>query len=216
QDLMYRPVSLSCGHTVCKTCLENLYQKSRPPVKCPSCRKEIGTADEGLNVNVALNILLNKIQIKCTNEGCSWKGENRQKQDHITSCSYHQVTCYDGCGFSGIRSIMEEHAKSCPSKKEKCQFCREEISRRDLEEHEQQCDEKPRGCPYECGALIPRSHFHLHLMKCKNRMVRCQVKGCFKVMPQKEEEQHANEYTITHQKLLADEVQMLKQDMWQK
>ena len=44
-----RPISLGCGHTVCKTCLSNLQQK-----KCPFDQNTIMRAIDELPVNFAL------------------------------------------------------------------------------------------------------------------------------------------------------------------
>ena len=33
------PLTLPCGHTICKQCILNIYQPTKPKISCPKCKK---------------------------------------------------------------------------------------------------------------------------------------------------------------------------------
>ena len=45
-------------------------------------------------------------------------------QGHIEACAYKSVTCpHSGCGQLIARSDLEEHARGCPHRLVKCDYC---------------------------------------------------------------------------------------------
>ena len=58
KELMNQPVSISCGHSACKACLQASIAKNKKT--CPICRVDI----DNLNTNIAVRALISKI--KCS------------------------------------------------------------------------------------------------------------------------------------------------------
>jgi hypothetical protein len=157
QEVMHKPVSLRCGHSSCMACLLNLFEKGQLPSKCPSCRKEIPASEKSnMSVNISLNLLVGKVQIRCSNDGCSWQGDNAHKEHHHQHCGKLLMDCPNQCGFSGTRENVPAHSSVCPLMMVSCDHCQEMIKRMDTASHVKECPEKHRSCPYDCGSLIPR------------------------------------------------------------
>lgn len=57
QDVTFKPVTTSCGHNICKSCLKRAFKSEW--TQCPSCRKDL--KNEELNVNLELESALLKI-----------------------------------------------------------------------------------------------------------------------------------------------------------
>ena len=57
---------------------------------------------------------------------------------------------------------------------------------------------------------VYRSHIHLHLGDCPQRVVKCTVKGCHNFYALEEEAEHDKQYQESHQVLLKQEVERLR------
>lgn len=154
---MNRPVSLQCGHSACKCCVERMIemQHTSPQNKCFVCKK-IFKPDQ-IQVNFVVNALISKMKITCTNDDCSWEGRHEQKEEHCDNCQLCLVVCQNGCFTRHIiRRNLEEHLNLCQYQKVPCRHCTRGIRRCSLAEHEGSCTETPSQCPLACGDSFPR------------------------------------------------------------
>lgn len=153
QELMNKPVSLSCGHSSCKACLLQSVANGRKT--CPlQCRVIIDASN--LNPNIAVKALISKIKVCCTNSGCSWTGQHSEKESHWGTCPFMLVECPNGCIGNHQRSALAEHLAACPYENVSCMFCRVGVPRFRLDTHVENCTQGPLLCPLQCGERLPR------------------------------------------------------------
>jgi len=152
QELMNEPVSLSCGHSACKACLQKSIANGRKT--CPLCRVILDASN--LNPNIAVKALISKINVRCTNSGCSWAGQHSEKENHWGTCPFMLVECPNGCIGDHQRSALDEHLAACPYEKVSCIFCRVGVPRFRQHTHEENCAQGPLLCPLQCGERLPR------------------------------------------------------------
>ena len=78
-------LSVCCGHTFCRTCLEAAKQISMVTNTCPLCREKDFTAVPNKQNERAVNSL----HVFCTNKhkGCDWQGELNNITRHLSNDS---------------------------------------------------------------------------------------------------------------------------------
>ncbi|XP_066025000.1 RING finger protein 151-like [Pocillopora verrucosa] len=127
------------------------------PCTCPLCRARI--EGDKLNVNVTVSALIGRIQVRCTNVGCSWVGMHSEKETHMDTCPFMVIDCPNGprgCLVKPERYALNLHIASCPFEKVPCFHCHIGVERSTLASHEDNCREIPRPCPLQCGEQLPR------------------------------------------------------------
>ena len=75
-------LSVCCGHTFCKSCLEGAKKTSDA---CPVCHEE-----EFVTVpNRQANRVVSSLHVFCTNKekGCEWQGEVNNITNHVKYCN---------------------------------------------------------------------------------------------------------------------------------
>ena len=147
---MNQPVSISCGHSACKACLQKSIAKNKK--SCPICRVDI----DNLNTNIAVKALISNINVRCTNSGCSWAGKHHEKENHRDNCPFLLMQCPNGCIGSQQRSALDQHLAACPYQRLPCEYCNVGVPRYHLENHLENCPESPCLCPLQCGERLPR------------------------------------------------------------
>ena len=111
-----------CGNHICSNCTERL--KCTPNVKCPQCQHNLEANEDKFFSRQLLNL-----QVHCYyhKEGCTWTGELRGLEQHVTkNCNKRAIKC-----------------KHC-----NCQ-CADEAA---VEEHLPICGEIPIDCPNKCSS----------------------------------------------------------------
>jgi len=152
KGLMNEPVSLSCGHSACKACLLESIANQRKT--CPLCRLILDASN--LNPNIAVKAMISKINVRCTNGGCSWTGQHSDKERHCDTCPFMLVECPNSCIGNRQRSALDEHLAACPYEKVSCMFCSVGVPRFHLDVHVENCAQGPLLCPLQCGERLPR------------------------------------------------------------
>ena len=120
-----------CGNHICSNCTEQL--KCTPNVKCPQCRYENFKANEDKFFS---RQLLN-LQVHCYyhKEGCTWTGELRGLEQHVTTncnkgvikCKHCNFQCADEAAIEEHLPICEEIPIDCPNKCSISQYKRKDI-----------------------------------------------------------------------------------------
>ena len=111
---------------------------------------------DNLNTNIAVKALVCKINVRCTDFGCSWVGKHREKETQRDNCLFILMQCPNGCIGSQQRTALDQHLAACPYQRLQCVYCNVAVLRYHLEVHIENCLECLRLCPLQCGERLPR------------------------------------------------------------
>ena len=152
-SIVSRPVTLACGHSGCKNCMETWAESTATPL-CPQCRATF--RKEELRLNVAMDKATRDLPVKCNSQGCQWKGNYSDANDHLRHCPKVRERCpNEGCQHVAAREEMTAHA--CPKERIACSGCQLSVTRERLQFHRTSlCRNSAVLCPLRCGASLPR------------------------------------------------------------
>jgi len=96
-------LSLCCGHTFCKSCLDNTKKSKFTSKSCPVCCNVEFTVVH----NKQVDRFVKSLQIICSNKekGCDWQGEVNNIDKHLGSCHFEDVDCPNICEVSVQRQL---------------------------------------------------------------------------------------------------------------
>ncbi|XP_070580773.1 TNF receptor-associated factor 6-like [Ptychodera flava] len=212
------PVQTKCGHRFCKTCLSRVCGTKRY-VRCPvdntwfDCNLDVFDDIAMMREVLSLSVLCHY-----HSDGCSWKGELRELQEHVPVCPYETLSCPNICGETFLRKEREEHLSECPRRLVNCKYCSENLICSDLTRHELLlCPKFPVSCA-QCGQHgvlrenIPR-HVDVIDGDCPHTMVPCTFQhiGCQMQIKRCELSVHCQDAASHHISLLSSIV--IKQQM---
>ena len=152
----YHPVTCRCGTHFCKTCIEPIYKKKGP---CPMCKEHF----ESIAANLQMKCTIENKKVYCTYKqgGCTWEGELRNLDSHLMDDS-------------------TAAAENCQFYPEPCKYCKAEIPRRLMFDHQSsKCLQRPHQCKF-CNNYSS-SYTDVtknHILKCDFAPVRCPNAGC--------------------------------------
>ena len=152
-SIVSRPVTLACGHSGCKNCMETWAESTATPL-CPQCRATF--RKEELRLNVAMDKATRDLPVKCNSQGCQWKGNYSDANDHLRHCPKVRERCpNEGCQHVAAREEMTAHA--CRKERIACSGCQLSVTRERLQfHHTSLCRNSAVLCPLRCGASLPR------------------------------------------------------------
>ena len=181
-DIMMEPMVLSCGHSLCKSCLAGINNYS-----CPFCRHAIRSAVK----NFSLFEIIEDLKIKCIN-GCEWKGTIANLNNHQEICDLTTCVCY-WCKWSMEKKFLREHiVKECPYRRTNCDHCKEKISFTAKDKHQEKCEMRPVSCE-KCQEKVAACNYHSHtLFHCVKRLIGCNY--CYKRITYDEMDGHQKKY----------------------
>ncbi|XP_077979650.1 TNF receptor-associated factor 6-like [Glandiceps talaboti] len=203
-------VQTRCGHRFCQTCLTRVC-RNRKYVKCPVDNTWF---DSDIDVfdDVAMRREVLSLMVLCRyyGDGCDWKGELRELEEHCPICPFEQLTCPNICGDMFLRKFREKHLKECPRRPIHCKHCSENMIFKDLTRHELLvCPRFPVSCALcgQGGILrddIPK-HIDTQDGSCPNSVVPCTFEhiGCHAQVKRCELGNHCEEATTLHLSLLS-------------
>ena len=82
-SIVSRPVTLACGHSGYKNCMETWAESTATPL-CPQCWATF--QKEELRINVAMDKATQDLPVKCNSQTCQWKGNYSDANDHLRHC----------------------------------------------------------------------------------------------------------------------------------
>ena len=207
-------LSVCCGHTFCKSCLEAADQ-----VNCPMCRHKYFAVVP----NKQTDRIIRSLHVYCSNKqkGCEWRGEVNAITSHLNNrdgCQFQEVDCPNNCGVSYQRQHLTSHVEvECPRRKVNCQLCHDTGEHQFIEgQHKEECPKLPQPCPNNCGVdSIPRDGLKEHTDICPLQLIQCKyhVVGCEAIMARKDQEKHDKEMIEEHLCLSANELATCKVSM---
>ncbi|XP_077986633.1 TNF receptor-associated factor 2-like isoform X2 [Glandiceps talaboti] len=204
------PVQTFCGHRFCRKCLEQMLT-SKDNIQCKACREEENLDSilslEETNNDRAILRELNSRQVRCPKNGCDWSGlYKKYDQDHESSCPLALIKCLNtGCKTGIRRKDLAEHLlNDCVMRQVECQYCKAEISFKELKDHYSGCPKYPVKCQY-CGREdIARaqlqSHVHPENGDCPKKMLPCkyQAVGCKEKVEEGKAKEHDKAFLGEH------------------
>ena len=120
-----------CGNHICSNCTEQL--KCIPNVKCPHCRHDNFEANE--DKFFSRQLLNLKVYCYYHKEGCTWTGELRGLEQHVTTncnkgvrkCKHCNSKCVDKTAVEENLPICGEILIDCPNKCSNNQYRHKDI-----------------------------------------------------------------------------------------
>ncbi|TPX34340.1 hypothetical protein SmJEL517_g02949 [Synchytrium microbalum] len=171
------PVSASCGHTYCKSCITQCLAAT-PEDSTPSCpidRIPLTTNDLLPAVKIVTN-MVDELVIYCIHKrtGCPWTGQRQHLNMHLNDeCLCVRVKCeLPACGKLVLRGDLEAHMKDCDYRTVECSLCKKSLSWINLESHRNECPAEAATCPY-CQKELGRHELEAHSSSCPERQVPC-------------------------------------------
>ena len=196
------PMLTKCGHQFCWECLRPLIRDGN--VMCPVCRKELNTSEMLENNMTKREILSLKIFCDQCEEGCSWQGELKQRDEHNQECGYGVETCSNDCGETIMRKDMDNHMQyMCNRRIVCCYYCDTQLEYGQLTVHYEMCDIYPVDCPYQCGTQVARKDVEMHTSRegvCPTSPLQCDFAsaGCQFIGNREQLQDHLDKNIVYH------------------
>ena len=215
KGVLNQPVADYCGHLFCQKCFETYLSTSQI---CPVTRSPL-VIDQPIEMPTVRNYL-NKMYMKCKNnkEGCTWKGQLKELNEHINNhCKKQKIKCENiGCKLMIKREDIKEHLKQCRFKEILCADCGVKLIREQIEYHRIKCPKLKMECIQGCKKMVPRDEMNTHLVKeCDNSKMLCNhaTLGCKKIIMRKEQKQHEKENFYEHAIMIYNDILGIKENM---
>ena len=205
-------LSVCCGHTFCKSCLEAAKGVKSVTNACPMCRNEHFVTVP----NKQTDRIIRSLHVYCSNKkkGCEWQGEVNAITSHLNNrdgCQFQEINCPNDCGVAYQRKHLTSHVETeCPQRKVKCQYCHDTGKHQFIEgQHKEKCPKLPLPCPSKCEIdCIPRDELRKHINICPLQLIQCKyhIVGCEAIMARKDQKKHNKEMMEEHLSLSLNEL----------
>lgn len=201
KGVYYDPVVDTCGHVFCKECLEKFLEITKQHV-CPITKACIDINMVGPIKFVAQ--ILEKQTLKCLNKFCDWLGKLSDLNSHLKNdCVFEMIKCsFIDCETKVERRNLKEHEENCDYKHVNCELCSERILLIEKKSsHSQICKKEKIECFQGCGNNIERDSVDLHIKEsCPSTEVECYYSqfGCKLRLKKKDLKFHLLDEVNTH------------------
>ncbi|XP_070570587.1 TNF receptor-associated factor 2-like isoform X1 [Ptychodera flava] len=207
--LLKEPHQNKCGHLFCKLCVDALTRATEPR-NCPTCTAEgdpelnsIIRADTCFRDN-ALRKEMKRLNTKCHNQGCVWRGPFGEYEEHEPICKFGLISCPNDCGRQIKRGDSNKHAeKECTLRLIRCRDCGSNLQFKNLKRHIVKCPDREINCEF-CGLKILRKqiadHIDVNTGNCPKKLQYCKYReiGCEKMVEFGKEQDHSAKYLEKH------------------
>lgn len=150
QCLVWDPICCSsCDKPFCRSCRFQYGEKKKCPFKCDTYNLREITRNE--------KDYLNKISIKCTNNGCLRYIKYYDYKNHLEKCEFRKYHCKnDPCKEEGYINDMASHSQNCPYRKIVCPKCKKLVKFCENDMHQKTlCPENIIKCKF-CHSSMKR------------------------------------------------------------
>jgi len=211
-------LSMCCGHTFCKSCLDRMKHSTTSSKACPVCRERRFE----VVANKQVDRKIRSLHVFCTNKirGCKWQGELNDVIAHLSKnnsngCVFEDVKCKHGCGVTVQRRNITKHMKNdCSHRKVNCQHCNISGAYHFITgDHKEVCPKVIVQCPNRCEVdNILREEMDEHRKVCSLEVVSCKYMrlGCGTRLARKEIEQHGHKHIEKHLQLTTERLEKLE------
>ena len=203
-----------CGKSFCRLCIEWIKGDLKP---CPCCNAE--SFNDFPNKGLQQPLYGFKIYCSKKENGCEWKGELGQLDNHLNMNPQGDTEELEGCEFAEIKccycsdvvvrsKLLHHKNELCDKRPFSCEYCNEYDSTYDnvIHNHWPVCGCYPVRCPNECGAFPERQQLDDHVEKeCPLTVVECDFHyaGCEVKLPRRNMPDHLKDGLVVHISLLA-------------
>ena len=193
--------SNGCGQQLMQ-CNLNIHLTTQCPKRMFSCSYCQHRDEHQHIISIHLKQCPN-ISVYCPNNGCNKKIKRHLMTQHRDECPQEMVMCSNGCGFKCKRYQLPTHLLDCPMRIVSCPHCQhkdehrsitgvhltqcpdypipclnngceENIKRRLMTQHRDECPHEMVMCSNGCGIVFKRHELEVHLHKtCPKRIVSC-------------------------------------------
>ena len=226
QLLLRDPHQLKCcGKLICSPCLERALAKGHK--SCPLCRNpEVHSFRDKNHRRMVegLRVYCRHRPREGEHSGCEWVGELGEVEKHLNctpsrgnrtkGCQYVLLKC-KYCKEDVVRSSLEEHESSLCSKRiVKCPFCDYFGEYTDVNgPHKKRCPNFPVACQ-QCKGMVGKKHIKLHKSdECPMTTIACKLEeyGCSKTFPRKEMAAHMEKNHAMHLEMVINQMEVAEQ-----
>ena len=80
-----------------------------------------------------------------------------------------EVSCDAGCGWVGEIDTINAHQQVWVLVEIECDVCEQDVKKKDMDKHFQNCLEKLVSCPKKCGLCFKRKDLDSHIKECRKQ-----------------------------------------------
>lgn len=165
----------SCLQTFCSQCIEAVFAVKG---ECPC-----GDATQVVDAPKLILKMLSKRQFYCVNrtQGCEELIPYENVAEHETACRFKLKGCRNPeCDIRMLECQIDEHQAVCQFNKVECRFCRLEVTVKNQQNHEGDCDWSIKVCT-GCQTQMKKADLAPHTDVCpkvKLRCPHCEIEFC--------------------------------------
>ncbi|XP_065674872.1 TNF receptor-associated factor 6-B-like isoform X2 [Hydra vulgaris] len=145
QLALREPLLTSCGHRLCFSCSEEKRKRNKGILKCPLDNSNLNSNETFRDK--AIERVIQELNVICNNSfnNCQWTGKLREIDNHLGSCEYQEVKCFNQqCFTSLLRKELRNHTETtCIYRLVTCQYCSQKILFYEKLTHLKNCEYLP-------------------------------------------------------------------------
>ncbi|KAJ8098253.1 hypothetical protein POJ06DRAFT_296773 [Lipomyces tetrasporus] len=172
------PYSTTCGHTFCRTCIQDALSKSSSV--CPVDRAGLCLADIRPSPIVLYN-LIDELRVYChnKNKGCTAILTRSSIHNHTNDCTYALVKCPLQCCCQLIerRYIDSKDDFKCLHNQIECAGCLKSMMDYQVNDHLRECGSRALRCP-DCFDIFAPGYLEHHRQNCQYYPCPAALHGC--------------------------------------
>ena len=170
------------------------------------------------NLSNYLKQIIGGYDVACLNLGCDWVGKLSKLKTHLeTECTEQKIKCPNkGCKSIFYKKDLNIHLAQCffydKSVMIQCKYCKEEISKNNLDNHLNICKEYLVDCTNnDCNMKIKRKNIEKHNLICPEYNLKCKFWkfGCKNIIKRKLMKNHELKEIYNHYNLVYNYFQNL-------